>query len=222
MSLLKASAVLSWTTSWAVTFEEGTGRGRSSPRLLFAVPNVTAHPSAASVTITVLLYSGPLLCGFNVPIRRLTRRRLAVLCTISWFVEWAVSGNERTLWISDYKLLAIRLCRRHSSWREADTFTSWRAKSNYIRDVVIQLCRLVQRLQTLFVTTQKHSSCATARSRPRCCRRSLFSRTLLLLRSPYGRTVRHRLWCCYTPVTELNFSTIFCIILQLRDSNILY
>ena len=83
MSLLKASAVLSWTTSWAVTFEEGTGRGRSSPRPLFAVPNVTAHPSAASVTITVLLYSGPLLCGFNVPIRRLTRRRLAVLCTIS-------------------------------------------------------------------------------------------------------------------------------------------
>ena len=33
---------------WAVTF--GTAwRGRSPPRHLFAVPNVTAHPSAASV-----------------------------------------------------------------------------------------------------------------------------------------------------------------------------
>ena len=30
------------------------------------VPHVTAHPSAASVLITVLLYDGPLLCGFNV------------------------------------------------------------------------------------------------------------------------------------------------------------
>ena len=37
-----------------------------------AVPNVTAHPSTASVPITVLLYNGPLLCGFNVPIKGLT------------------------------------------------------------------------------------------------------------------------------------------------------
>jgi len=38
---------------------------------LFAVPNVTAHPSMASVPITVLLYDGPLLCGFNVAIEGL-------------------------------------------------------------------------------------------------------------------------------------------------------
>ena len=38
-------------------------------RPLFAVPNVTAHPSTASVPITVLLYNGPLLCGFSVPIK---------------------------------------------------------------------------------------------------------------------------------------------------------
>jgi len=48
--------------------KEGTGRGRSPPKLL-AVPNVTAHPSTASVPITVSLYNGPLLCGFNVPIK---------------------------------------------------------------------------------------------------------------------------------------------------------
>jgi len=34
--------------------------------------DVTAHPSTASVPITVLLYNGPLLCGFNVPIKGLT------------------------------------------------------------------------------------------------------------------------------------------------------
>jgi len=49
----------------------GTGRGRSPPRSLLAVPNVIAHPSTASVPITVLLY-GPLLCGYNVPIKGLT------------------------------------------------------------------------------------------------------------------------------------------------------
>jgi len=30
-----------------------------------------SHPSMASVPITVLLYNGPLLCGFNVPMERL-------------------------------------------------------------------------------------------------------------------------------------------------------
>jgi len=51
---------------------EGTRWGRSPPRPLLAVPNVTAHPSTASVPITVLFYNGPLLCGFNVPIKVLT------------------------------------------------------------------------------------------------------------------------------------------------------
>jgi len=59
---------------WAVTFgtartEEGTGWGRSPPRPLLAVPNVTAHLSRASVQIAVLLYNRPLLFGFNVPIK---------------------------------------------------------------------------------------------------------------------------------------------------------
>jgi len=35
--------------------EEGTGQFPSPPRPLVAVPNVTAHPSMASVPITVLL-----------------------------------------------------------------------------------------------------------------------------------------------------------------------
>ena len=41
------------------------------PPTPLAVPNVTAHPLTASVPITVLLYDGPLLCGFNVAIKGL-------------------------------------------------------------------------------------------------------------------------------------------------------
>jgi len=51
--------------------EEETGRGRSPPRPLLAVPNVTAHPSTVSVPITVFLYKGLLLCGFNVFVKGL-------------------------------------------------------------------------------------------------------------------------------------------------------
>jgi len=49
--------------------EEGTGRGHSLHRPLLAVPNVTVHPSTASVPITVFLYNGRLCCGFNVPVK---------------------------------------------------------------------------------------------------------------------------------------------------------
>jgi len=57
---------------WAVTF--GTARrelggAAAHPKPLLAVPNVTAHPSMASVPITVLLYNGPLLCHFNVAMK---------------------------------------------------------------------------------------------------------------------------------------------------------
>jgi len=54
---------MGWLCIWYS--EEGTGRGRSLPRPFVAVPNVTAHPSTARVPITVLLYNGPFLCGFN-------------------------------------------------------------------------------------------------------------------------------------------------------------
>ena len=47
---------------------------------LLAVPNVTAHPSTASVQITVLLYDGPLLCGFNVAIKGLSELCWLMVC----------------------------------------------------------------------------------------------------------------------------------------------
>ena len=50
----------------------GCGPAQSPPpSSLIAVPNVTAHQSTASVPITVFLYDGPLLCGFNVAIKGL-------------------------------------------------------------------------------------------------------------------------------------------------------
>ena len=70
--------IRSWCTGrgWLGCFiwysEERTGQSRSLPRPLFAVPNVTAHLSTASIPITVLLYNGPLLCDFNVPVKGLT------------------------------------------------------------------------------------------------------------------------------------------------------
>jgi len=39
-----------------------------TPRPLLTILNVSTHRSTASVPITILLYSVPLLCGFNVPI----------------------------------------------------------------------------------------------------------------------------------------------------------
>ena len=42
------------------------------------VPNATAYQSTTSVPITVLLYDGPLLCGFNVAIKGLTLWNLSL------------------------------------------------------------------------------------------------------------------------------------------------
>ena len=49
--------------------KEGTGWAAALPSPLLDVPNVPASRSTASVSITALLYNGPLLCGFNVPIK---------------------------------------------------------------------------------------------------------------------------------------------------------
>ena len=47
--------------------------------LLHLVPNVTAHPSTASVPITVLLYNGPLFGGFNVPVKGSTESTVKLI-----------------------------------------------------------------------------------------------------------------------------------------------
>ena len=58
-------------------FQEGRGRAAAPPSPVVAVPNVTAHPSTASVPMTLLLYDGPLLCGFHVAIKGSSSRHRA-------------------------------------------------------------------------------------------------------------------------------------------------
>jgi len=76
-----------WMGCYIWYSEEGTGRGHSLLRCLLIVPNVTAHPSTTRVPINVLLYNGPLLYGFNVPIKGLKPGRLIFL---SHLVEYSV------------------------------------------------------------------------------------------------------------------------------------
>jgi len=63
--------VLWWVGCYIWYSEEGTGQAAAPPSSLLDVPNVTAHPLTASVPITVLLYDGPFLGGFNVVIKGL-------------------------------------------------------------------------------------------------------------------------------------------------------
>jgi len=67
--------LMGWLLHWYS--EVGTGRGRSPLRPLLAVPNATAHPSTASVPITILLYNGRLYQSINQTRQFLTRRNTA-------------------------------------------------------------------------------------------------------------------------------------------------
>jgi len=90
----------------------GTGRGRSPPRPLFAVQNVTAHPSTASAPITVLLYGGPLLCGFNVPIKGYGNPRVG----IGTVVCRQLRDTTRTLlpgYLENYAFSLLRCIKRN-------------------------------------------------------------------------------------------------------------
>jgi len=63
--------VFPWNSRCVVRLVQrgGDWTGPQPAQLPLAVPNVTAQPSTASVPITVLLCNGPLLCGFNVPVK---------------------------------------------------------------------------------------------------------------------------------------------------------
>ena len=80
-----------WVGCYIWYSEDGTGWAAAPPSPLLAVPNVTAHPSAASVPITVLLYDGPLLCSFNVGIKGLSAYSKVInvfQCTSVWARRW--------------------------------------------------------------------------------------------------------------------------------------
>ena len=63
------------------------------PSPLLTVPNVTAHPSTASVPVAVLLCDGLLLCGFNLAIKGLTLQwyeKMAPGISQQWYCDHAV------------------------------------------------------------------------------------------------------------------------------------
>ena len=76
-----------WLVRCCIWYSEAeTRRGRSPPRPLLTVPNVTAHPPTANV----LLYNGPLLCGFNLPVKGLGWETTFVASLIYWHHELLV------------------------------------------------------------------------------------------------------------------------------------
>ena len=103
----------SWYTSrwWVSRYiwynEEGTGRAVAPPMPLLAIPNVTAHLSTAGVPITVLQYSDPLLCGFNMRIKGLSpplhkRPRRRVQHGLSYRQTWPRRSAEAMILIRGY------------------------------------------------------------------------------------------------------------------------
>ena len=74
-------AVDGWAITRARTFDRPTARRGLGEAAACQGPSSlyqTAHPSTASVPITVLLYNGPLLCGFNVPIKGLMTHNVMI------------------------------------------------------------------------------------------------------------------------------------------------
>ena len=91
--------------------EESSRRDHSQPRPLLAVPNVTAHPSTTSVPITVLLYNGPLLCSFIVPIEWLilitlmSKLFVSFSMAIFWLSKVFCFVSRDTMAVSDLRFL---------------------------------------------------------------------------------------------------------------------
>jgi len=85
--------------------KEGPRQTAAPPSPLLAVPNVTGHSSTTSVSITVLLYSGPLLCGFNVAsIKALKDRR--AYCIIYYNVNEYIRCVCFVPWLSHHTNMA--------------------------------------------------------------------------------------------------------------------
>ena len=70
-----------------------SGQGRSPPRPLLAVPNVAGHPSTASLPVTVVRDSGPLIRGFNVSVKGRSSSSYAAYCTLNVDCGFHVSGQ---------------------------------------------------------------------------------------------------------------------------------
>ena len=89
----------------------GPGWAAAPPIPLLAVPNVTAHPSTSSVPITVLLYDGPLFCGFTVAIKVLIVyvTQCCGVCVQSLEQKMLMATHAKTALEQDQRQLRRRL-----------------------------------------------------------------------------------------------------------------
>jgi len=95
--------------------------------LPLVVPNVTAHPPTASVSITVLLYNGPLLFGFDVPIKGLRKEKIG---TLSYkMIKEAARGDDGTIRsLQRYLSVCVRSDKKHKKTGRAYTTTPEKLK----------------------------------------------------------------------------------------------
>ena len=108
--------IWSWYTGhWRVAYDEGTGHAGPQPaqsvrpaQSLIAVPNATAHPSTASVPITVLLYNGLLLCGFNVLFKGLISMCQKHSTQLYFTINMTVEKNQQRYRIPSCELEWLR------------------------------------------------------------------------------------------------------------------
>jgi len=126
--------------------KEGTGRSRSPPRPLIAVPNVTAHSSTDSVPITVLLCNGSLHCDFNVSrvndrsSRLGLTRSLAVGETARCFVSLNISlRNSRSFETTPLSTVLIFHCNYSCILYHfgCNCYTVWYGKTKMVRGVAM-------------------------------------------------------------------------------------
>ena len=91
---------------------EGDWAGSQSTQPLLAVPNVTVHPSTASVPIIVyvLLYNGPLPRGFNVPIKGLNVRgaNYMLVTGAGWECQCALTADQSRAMRRDHVMFGTR------------------------------------------------------------------------------------------------------------------
>jgi len=118
----------------------GNCAGRSPPRPLLAVPNVTAHPTTVSVLITVLLYNLMVRCSavLMCPLRRQSWIQHSRLC---WKSTVAETGNKSsTKWtkVAVYVQLLLPVLATNRQQLEFDSLS--RSTLLPIRSTLLSVC----------------------------------------------------------------------------------
>jgi len=132
--------------------QHGRAAAPSSP--LIAVPNVTAYPSTASVPITVLLYDGPLLCGFNVAIKGL-------IINTKWMNERSTT-SRRVFAMSAAAVAVIDRTRGHPSVTFGHSVDIWLTAMANERQHSAKSDRMIHRIDSRGDSKSRvHGSTAT-------------------------------------------------------------